>query len=187
MVRLASPAQGEAETSCRIRRDRSGPAIDFGQYASGATGLNEEAERGSALYKFLEQTAADYMTREPKTVSRDMTMAKLCERFEKEDFNTYPVADGTQVVGMVSKFDLLSCFVFTPARILPRYEDLMQRPTADVMTTEFVYVVPETRLTRVLELMISHRLRSIPVLEGERLAGIISREDVMRALRDCAG
>jgi CBS domain-containing protein len=81
----------------------------------------------------------------------------------------------------------LSCFVFTPARILPRYEDLMQKTTADVMTSEFIYVVPETRLTRVLELMVNHRLRSIPVLEGERLAGIISREDVMRALRDCAG
>ncbi|MCA6112027.1 CBS domain-containing protein [Bradyrhizobium cenepequi] len=138
------------------------------------------------MYKFLEQTAADYMTREPKTVPRDMTMAKLCERFEKEDFNTYPVVDGAQVVGMVSKFDLLSCFIFTPARILPRYEDLMQRTTGDVMTADFIYVVPETRLTRVLELMINHRLRSVPVLERERLAGIISREDVMRALRDCA-
>ncbi len=138
------------------------------------------------MYKFLEQTVADYMTHEPKTVSHDMTMAQLCERFEKEDFNTYPVVDGTQVVGMVSKFDLLSCFVFTPARILPRYEDLMQKTTADVMTAEFIYVVPETRLTRVLELMVNHRLRSIPVLEGERLAGIISREDVMRALHDCA-
>ncbi|WP_454618157.1 CBS domain-containing protein [Bradyrhizobium cenepequi] len=138
------------------------------------------------MYKFLEQTVADYMTHEPKTVSYDMTMAQLCERFEKEDFNTYPVVDGTQVVGMVSKFDLLSCFVFTPARILPRYEDLMQKTTADVMTAEFIYVVPETRLTRVLELMVNHRLRSIPVLEGERLAGIISREDVMRALHDCA-
>jgi CBS domain-containing protein len=161
--------------------------IDLRQYTSAAAGLNEEAERGFALYKFLEQTAADYMTREPKTVSRDVTMAELCERFDKEDFNTYPVVDGAQVVGMVSKFDLLSCFVFTPARMLPRYEDLMQKTTADVMTAEFIYAVPETRLTRVLELMVGHRLRSIPVLEGERLAGIISREDVMRALRDCAG
>jgi CBS domain-containing protein len=138
------------------------------------------------LYKFLEQTATHYMTRQPKTVSRHVTMAELCERFECEDFNTYPVVDGVQVVGMVSKFDLLSCFVFTPARILPRYEDLMQKTADEVMTSEFIYVVPETRLTRVLELMVNHRLRSIPVLEGERLAGIISREDVMRALRDCA-
>jgi CBS domain-containing protein len=43
-------------------------------------------------------------------------------------------------------------------------------------------------LTRVLQLMIDHRLRSLPVIEGDqRLAGMISREDVMRALQHCAG
>jgi len=37
-----------------------------------------------------------------------------------------------------------------------------------------------------LQLMVEHRLRSIPVLgSGQRLIGIISREDIMRALRDC--
>jgi len=136
------------------------------------------------LYKFLEQIVADYMTREPRTVAHDMTMRELGELFDKEDFNAYPVTDGGQVLGIVSKFDYLSCFVFTPARMIPRYRDLMQRKVADVMTSEFIYVVPETRLTRVLELMVNHRLRSMPVLEADqRLAGIISREDVMRALQ----
>jgi CBS domain-containing protein len=136
------------------------------------------------LYKFLEQIVADYMTREPRTVAHDITMRELGELFDKEDFNAYPVTDGGQVLGIVSKFDYLSCFVFTPARMIPRYRDLMQRRAADVMTSEFIYVVPETRLTRVLELMVNHRLRSMPVLEADqRLAGIISREDVMRALQ----
>lgn len=136
------------------------------------------------MYKFLEQIVADYMTREPRTVAHDITMRELGELFDKEDFNAYPVTDGGQVLGIVSKFDYLSCFVFTPARMIPRYRDLMQRRVADVMTSEFIYVVPETRLTRVLELMVNHRLRSMPVLEADqRLAGIISREDVMRALQ----
>jgi CBS domain-containing protein len=139
------------------------------------------------LYKFLEQIVADYMTREPRMVARDMTMRELGELFEKEDFNAYPVTDGAQVVGVVSKFDYLSCFVFTSARIIPRYRDLMLRTVADVMTAEFIYVAPETRLTRVLELMVNHRLRSMPVLDGDqRLVGIISRKDVTRALQDCA-
>lgn len=139
------------------------------------------------MYKFLEQIVADYMTREPRTVARDMTMRELGELFEKEDFNAYPVTDGAQVVGVVSKFDYLSCFVFTSARIIPRYHDLMLRTVADVMTAEFIYVAPETRLTRVLELMVNHRLRSMPVLDGDqRLVGIISRKDVTRALQDCA-
>ena len=65
------------------------------------------------MHKFLEQIVARYMTREPRTVTRDMTMRELGELFEKEDFNAYPVTDGGQVLGIVSKFDYLSCFVFT--------------------------------------------------------------------------
>jgi predicted transcriptional regulator len=38
----------------------------------------------------------------------------------------------------------------------------------------------------VLQLMVDHRLRSMPVIDGyQRLAGMISREDVMRALQRC--
>jgi CBS domain-containing protein len=56
------------------------------------------------------------------------------------------------------------------------------------MTRTFVYVRPLTKLTRVLQLMVEHRLRSIPVLEANQgLAGMISREDVLRALRRCGG
>jgi CBS domain-containing protein len=71
--------------------------------------------------------------------------------------------------------------------MIPRYEDLMKRTVADIMTPDFIYVRPETKLTRVLQLMVDHRLRSMPVIEADqRLAGMISREDVMGALRRCA-
>ena len=68
-----------------------------------------------ALYNFLEQIAADHMTRDVKTVSRDLTLRELEDLFEKDDFNAYPVEEGSQVVGLVSKFDFLACFVFSPA------------------------------------------------------------------------
>ena len=71
--------------------------------------------------------------------------------------------------------------------MIPRYEGLMQRTVADIMTPDFIYVRSETKLTRVLQLMVDHRLRSMPVIENDqRLAGMISREDVMRALQQCA-
>jgi CBS domain-containing protein len=48
-----------------------------------------------------------------------------------------------------------------------------------------VQVEPTAPLTRVLQLMVSLKARSFPVIGAERqLMGIISREDVMRALRD---
>jgi CBS domain-containing protein len=140
------------------------------------------------MESFIEQVVADHMTREVKTVTRGLTLWELSDLFESEDFNTYPVEENGQVVGVVSKFDHLACFIFTPAQMMPRYDDLMKRTVTDIMTPEFIYVGTDTRLTRVLQLMVDHRIRSMPVIDGDqRLAGIVSREDVMRALRRCTG
>jgi CBS domain-containing protein len=125
------------------------------------------------------------MTTPVKTANRELSMAELQARFEKDDFNAYPVVENDDVIGVVSKFDFLKCFAFTPQSLVPHYETLMKQTVADVMTTEYIYVTPATKLTRVLQLMIEHRLRSVPVIASERrLAGVIAREDIMRALRD---
>jgi len=145
---------------------------------------SDRADR--ALYKFLEQMTADSMTRNAKTVSRSLSLRELEDLFERDDFNSYPVQEDSQVVGLVSKFDFLACFVFTTARMTPRYDDLMKQTVADIMTPDFIYVRGETRLTRVLQLMVDHRIRSMPVIEGDQqLVGMISREDVMRTLQRC--
>ena len=140
------------------------------------------------MYRFLQQTVGDYMTRRVKTVKRQTSVRELNEMFESDDFNTYPVEEETQVVGLVTKFDLLKCFAFTPSQMVPRYDDLMNRTVADIMTSAFIYVSADTRLTRVLQLMVEHRIRSIPAIDKDnRLVGIIAREDVIRALAACAG
>jgi CBS-domain-containing membrane protein len=139
------------------------------------------------LDSFIEQIVADHMTRDVKTVARGVTVRELGDLFEKEDFNTYPVEEDGQVVGLVSKFDHLACFVFTPTHMMPRYDDLMKRTVADILTSDFIYVGTDTRLTRVLQLMVDHRIRSMPVINSDqRLAGMISRDDVIRVLQRCA-
>ena len=139
------------------------------------------------MYRFLEQTTEGYMTRNVKTVARDLNMLELSQMFETDDFNGYPVEEDGQVIGIVTKFDILKCFAFTPSQMVPRYQDLMNRKVGDVMTPEFIYVSPDTRLTRVLQIMVEHRIRSIIVLDGtQRLVGIIAREDVIAALKATA-
>jgi len=127
------------------------------------------------------------MTRTVTTVSRDLSIREVNDMFERDDFNSYPVQEDNQVVGIVTKFDLLKCFAFTPSQILPRYAELMQRTVGEAMTSDFIYVRPETRLTRVLQLMVEHRLRSIPVIDGQqKLAGMIARADILKALAETA-
>ena len=139
------------------------------------------------MHRFLEATAGQYMTREVKTVTRDTTMRELHNMFEADDFNCYPVREGDDIVGVVSHFDFLKCFGFNPGRMVPAYDDLMSRMVMDVMTPDFIYVDPGTKLTRVLQLMVDHRMKSLPVLDaGQRLVGVIARQDIMRALADSA-
>ena len=139
------------------------------------------------MYKFLQQTVSDYMTRSVKTVTRGCSVRELNHMIERDDFNTYPVEEDGQIAAVVTKFDVLRCFAFTPSHMVPRYDDLMNRTVADIMTTAFIYVGADTRLTRVLQLMVEHKIRSIPVIDNDhRLVGIIAREDVLRALAACA-
>ena len=139
------------------------------------------------MHRFLEATAGQFMTRTVKTVVRDTTMRELQKMFDEDGFNYYPVREGEDIVGMVSNFDFLKCFAFNPGRMVPAYDDLLSRTVADVMTPEFIYVDPATKLTRVLQLMVDHRMKSVPVLDAQhRLVGIIAREDIMRALTDTA-
>ena len=89
------------------------------------------------------------------------------------------------MVGIVTKFDFLKAFAFTTGQMVPHYDELMKRQVAEMMTEAVVHVEPTTPLTRVLEMMVNLKTRSFPVIgPGRELVGMISREDVMRALRE---
>ena len=137
------------------------------------------------MYRFLEGTADRYMTRAVTTVTRQTTMRELEALFEKHDFNSFPVVEEGRMLGIVTKFDFLRAFAFTTGQMVPDYNELMRRPIGEMMTRAVEHVEPATRLTRVLRLMVSLKSRSFPVVGPDRqLVGIISREDVIRALKE---
>jgi len=137
------------------------------------------------VYRFLQCTAEQYMTRAVTTVTRRTTMRELGALIEKRDFNSFPVVEQGKMVGIVTKFDFLRAFAFTTGQMVPHYDALMQRPVGEMMTEAVVHVEPAAPLTRVLQLMVNLKSRSFPVIGPDRqLAGIISREDVIRALKE---
>ena len=137
------------------------------------------------MYRFLEYTAGQYMTHPVKTVTRQTTLRELEALFEKHDFNAFPVVEGGEMVGLVTKFDFLKTFAFATGQMLPHYDELMSRTVGEVMTEAVVHVEPAAPLTRVLQLMVNLKARSFPVVAPDHhLVGIISREDIMRALEE---
>ena len=138
-----------------------------------------------AMYGFVGCAARQFMTRTVITVNRQTTMRELAALFEKHDFNAFPVMEDGKLCGIISKFDFLHAFAFTTSQVVPHYSELMNRTTAEVMTEAVVHVDPASPLTRVLQLMVGLKTRSFPVMSADgQLEGMISREDVMRALKE---
>jgi CBS-domain-containing membrane protein len=137
------------------------------------------------MYRFLECTVGQYMTRQVKTVARTTTLRELEVLFAQHDFNAFPVLEGKDMIGLVTKFDFLKAFAFTTGQLLPHYDDIMKRTVGEVMTEAVVQVEPAAPLTRALQLMVHVKARSFPVLASDKhLVGVIAREDLMRALKE---
>jgi CBS domain-containing protein len=137
------------------------------------------------MYRFLERDVGQYMTRNAIVVTPRTTLRELEALFAARDFNAFPVVEDDHMVGIVTKLDFLKAFVFTTRQIVPHYDELMSVTVGEVMTKTIVDVQPDAPLTRVLQLMVNLKARSFPVRDRDgHLAGIISREDIMRALKE---
>jgi CBS-domain-containing membrane protein len=137
------------------------------------------------MYRFLELTVEQYMTRTVQTVHSCTSLRELDGLFRRHDFNAFPVVDNARLIGLVTKFDFLKAFVFTTNELVPHYDELMRKCVSEIMTKKVVSVEPQAPLTRVLHMMIDLRSRSFPVVaQGQSLVGMIAREDIMRALQD---
>jgi len=55
-------------------------------------------------------------------------------------------------------------------------------PVRELMTSKVIYVTPQTQLTEVMAVMTASRIRHVPVLDGQRLMGIVSIGDVVKQI-----
>jgi CBS domain-containing protein len=136
------------------------------------------------VYEFLAYRVKDVMTADPVTISPRTTLGEAEAIFEEHDFDALPVLEESgRVVGMLSKLDLCKAFAFSTTRKVPPYEEIIRQPAEEAMARDFRSASPELPLTRALQAMIEAPTKSLPVLEQERLVGIVAREDVLRAIR----
>lgn len=135
------------------------------------------------MRSFIGLTVNDAMTRPVVTLSPQATAGELEDLIERYDYNSFPVVENDRLVGIVTKFDFLRNFIFTPDSVLPHYQELMQRRVGEIMRRQVRTVDPEMALTRVLQMMVDMSIKSFPVVSDGKVLGIISREDVIRALR----
>ncbi len=141
--------------------------------------------------------AADVMTRDPLTAKPGERVREAAERMVAAHISALPVVDDTgAVIGLISEADLLHRAELGTGRTRSRLmalvrgdgalaEDYVQAHAVlvgDIMAPEVLTIAPDTDLAEVVRLMEHHRIRRLPVLDGGRLVGIVSRADLMKAM-----
>jgi CBS domain-containing protein len=130
----------------------------------------------------------DVMTREVVTVGPDTSAKYAAEVLTDRGFAALPVVDGERrLVGIVAEADLLRDRLPADPRLhLRRDQPATEHPpqllVRGVMTAAVRVVDPAADVSDVARLFVDGRVRSVPVIENGRLAGIVSRRDLLRAV-----
>ena len=148
--------------------------------------------------------AIDVMTPNVITVDPDASVQRLAELLSERGISGAPVVDSTgSMIGIVSEGDLLHrTELGTERRHGPRtswwlehyasglaqdYVKSHGRKVKDIMTREVVTVTEETDLAEVATLLETHRIKRVPVMRDEKIVGIVSRSNLVRALGAALG
>jgi CBS domain-containing protein len=154
--------------------------------------------------------ARDIMTSEVETVGPDEEVSTVLTRLSRVAFNGFPVVDDGALVGIVTQGDLVDLFqpsdrtFWIPIGLPPFIEpvdyavdfswddldvniDLAKHagsPISSVMTSDVVTVAPEDSVEDVLAVLADDErdINRVPVVDGGEIVGIITREDLLRAL-----
>ena len=111
------------------------------------------------------------MTDDVAVVSPDTTVLEVAQLMQKHDVGAVPVCEGANVVGLVTDRDIV-------VRNIAHGKDPHQTPVKEVMTTQVKSVNPEMSLSQAAGIMAAEQIRRLPVVEGNRLVGMLSLGDL---------
>jgi len=108
------------------------------------------------------------------TIPRATPVATAAARMQMEHVGALVVSpDGSRIEGIVDERDIVRAYTRFGV-------ELSLKTVADVMRAEIVTCAPDEAVPRVMAKMTRHRARHLPVVEGGRLAGIVSIGDVVK-------
>ena len=141
--------------------------------------------------------AQDVMTWHVSTIGPDDSLSKAVRIMLQNEISGLPVLDADgKLIGMITEGDLLRRaetttqrrrprwieFFAGPGRMAEEYVHTHGRKVSELMTTDPVSVTEDTPLEEIVTLMEKRRIKRVPVVRGDKLAGIVSRANLLHAL-----
>jgi CBS domain-containing protein len=137
--------------------------------------------------------AEDVMTSDVATISAASSVHQAIRIMVEKNISGLPVLDDErQLVGLLTEGDLMRRMEFgdpllaagSSAEDLERYIKRHSWRVGDLMSDSLITVGADTPLGKVAELMFHNRIKRVPVVDGGKLLGVVSRVDLLRAIAD---
>lgn len=126
----------------------------------------------------------DWMTPNPITIVPKTTLPEAHNLMKESKIRRLPVVDRGRLVGIVTLGDVREAEP-SNATSLSIYElnYLLSKLTVDkIMTRDPLTISPDATIREAAHIMLEHKIGGLPVMEGERIVGIITESDIFRVL-----
>jgi CBS domain-containing protein len=126
------------------------------------------------------QTVADILSTKGDTVwtiAPDTTVYDALRTMADKNVGALVVVAGEEIVGLISERDYAR-------KVILQGKTSRQTPVTEIMARNVHFVRPGQTIEECMEQMTDKRVRHLPVIDNERLAGIISIGDVVKAIID---
>lgn len=142
----------------------------------------------------------DIMTKDVVTVTKETTVMELARIFADRHLSSLPVLDSDgDLVGIVTETDLVEqdknlhiptvisifdwvIYLESDKKFEKELKKMTGRTVGDIYSTDVVTVNADTSIADVADLLSSRKINALPVVEGKKLVGIVSRIDLIRSM-----
>ncbi len=111
------------------------------------------------------------------SISPEATMFDALKLMAEKDIGALLVIKDEQVVGIVSERDYAR-------KVILKGKSSKEISVSEIMTSDVISVAPNVQVEEAMAIMTEKKVRHLPVIEDEKLVGVISIGDVVKAIID---
>ncbi len=125
----------------------------------------------------LHGTVDGIMTRDVTVASPTDTVQKIYTMIVESGFSAFPVVKKKRIVGLISRRDLLRT-----RRVQSVIAQHAHTTIEEVMSKDVISIGPHETISSAAELLVKHDVSRLPVIDGDRIVGIVDRHDILTGL-----
>jgi CBS domain-containing protein len=115
----------------------------------------------------------EVMTSEVRACEPTATVADVAKLMAQENVGPIPVVEDGRLIGIVTDRDIV-------VNVVAQGKDVNSTTVGDIASRDVVTISPDQDMDEALSLLAQHQVRRLPVVDGDRLIGIVAQADIAR-------